>query len=127
MENKKWELKTLENKKISFFPVFIPDAQGDIKCERVKLKIDENTYTFNYLDLLLFCYFIGDEEQRQKLSNIQMKTVREIPYDVSFKLDEKEQKTGIARRRIVLPLDEVLASYIRNEAKKALMKKNLKI
>lgn len=127
VEKKKWVVKTLENKKVSFFPIFVSDTQGETKCTRVKVKIDENEYTFNYLDLLLFCYFIGDEEQRRKLSNITMKTVREIPYDVSFKIDDKEKRTGIARRRIILPIDELMAAYYRNEAQKEVMKKRLKL
>ena len=123
---KKWTIKTLENKKFYFYPIFLTNAQGETKCERVIIKEGENEYTFNYLDLLMFSYFIGDEEQRQKLMNIQMKTIKEIPYDVTFKLDEREKSSGIAKRRINLPIDGLIAAYCRDEAKKFTFKQKLK-
>ena len=60
-ETKKWFLKTLEGEKVYFYPVFIVDSQNNIECQRVVIKIDENKYTFNFLDLLMFVYFIGDD------------------------------------------------------------------
>ena len=125
METKKWTIKTLEDKKFNFYPVFISDTQGTVKCERVIMKEGENKYTFNFLDLLMFVYFVGDEEQRQKLLNVQSKIIKEIPYDVTFKIDKMEKETGIAKRRIMLPLDGVIAAYCRDEAKKIVFKKAL--
>ena len=125
METKKWTIKTLENKKFNFYPVFIADTQGDVKCERVIMKEGENKYSFNFLDLLMFVYFVGDEEQRQKLLNVQSKIIKEIPYDVTFKIDNAEKEAGIAKRRIMLPLDGVIAAYCRDEAKKITFRKAL--
>jgi len=125
-ETKKWFLKTLEGEKVSFYPVFIVDSQNNIECQRVVIKIDENKYTFNFLDLLMFVYFIGDEEQRRKLTNIEMKTIREIPFNVTFKIGEREKKEGIAKRRIMLPIDNLIAAYCRDEAKKFTFKQKLR-
>ena len=125
METKKWTIKTLENKKFNFYPVFIADTQGNVKCGRVIMKEGENKYSFNFLDLLMFVYFVGDEEQRQKLLNVQSKIIKEIPYDVTFKIDNAEKEAGIAKRRIMLPLDGVVAAYCRDEAKKITFRKAL--
>jgi len=125
-ETKKWTIKTLEGKKFSFYPVFVAKKDGNVECVIVKMKEGENEYTFNYLDLLMFVYFISDEERRQKILNIESKTIREIPYNVTFKLSEREKKEGIAKRSIVLTIDELIAAYCRNEAKKYVLKQKLK-
>ena len=124
-ETKKWSIKTLEGKKVDFFPVFVANEKGDAECIKVILKIDGENYTFPYLEILMFCYMIGNEEQRRKLTNIQFKKVTYLPYNVSFKISEQEKKEGMARRRIELPVDNIIASYFKGEAQKAIFKKQL--
>lgn len=122
---KKWHIKTAEGKIADFYPVFISDIQGNVECKVIKMKVDGNEYTFNYENFLMFCYFVGNEEQRRKLALIEGKAVREIPYNVTFSLSPEEKKLEIVKRRITLTIDELIASYCRNEAQKFILKQKL--
>jgi len=124
-ETKKWRLKTKNGKVLDFRPRFISNIKGDTLCDLVTIKEGNNEFIVNFLDLVLFCYFVGDEEVRRKLTNIQTKTVREIPYNVTFKISDNEKKSGIAKRRIILTIDELISAYCRNEAQKFVLRKKL--
>ena len=124
---KKWLIKTKNGKKVSFYPVFAVNTQGDIEAKDVIVKEGENEYILNYLDLFMFCYFIGNEEQRRKLLNLQMRTIREIPYDVTFVVSSEEKDKGVAKRRIVLPIDDIIHYYALMEARKSQALKKLKV
>ena len=124
-ETKKWELKTLDNKKAKFFPIFESNVQGETQCEKVIIEVDDNKYTFSYESLLMFFYFIGNEEHRIKMANIKNRMIREIPFDVTIKVTEEEKKDGIVKRRVLLPVDELIASYCQNEAQKYVIKQKL--
>ena len=125
MTEKKWTIKALNNKKLDFYPTFVPDLQGNVSAVTVRIKENENEYILPYENLLMFVYFVGNEEQRRKLALIEGKTIREIPYNVTFKLSDDEKKSGTAKRRITLTIDELIASYCRNEAQKFVLRQKL--
>lgn len=126
MKKKEWKLKTKNDKTLTFFPKFGVNEEKETICQTVIMREGDNEYIINYLDLMMFCYFIGSEEHRMKLANTELKKVREIPYDVTFKISQDEKKAGIAKRRIVLTIDELIAAYCRNEAMKQNFKNKLK-
>ena len=123
--NKRWRLKSKDGKVLNFYPEFRVNAQGDVECTEVRIKEGENGYVLNYLDLHMFVYFIGNEEQRLKLANFQTKQIREIPYDVEFKITKQEKLDGFAKRRITLQIDELAMVVAKQEAQKINFKKSL--
>ena len=115
MEKKSVKIPMKDGKITTFTPFYEKSKDEDVFCNVVSVKIDGKEYFFNYLDLQLFCYMVGNEEQRMKLANFQLRKVREIPYDVEFKLTTAEKISGIAKRRISLSVDEALLHVKKNE------------
>lgn len=118
---KTWTIKSIEGKKIDFSPIWEvyekPNNEGkDVECKAVQLEIDDKKYTFNFLNLYQFMYFIANEELRQGLLQRYERRVNKIPYDVTFKLTSEEQKEGMVKRRIELTIDELTMAIARNEA-----------
>lgn len=117
---KAWKLKAANNGKVlEFYPVF--DIQGsgpmtEVEAKEVILKIGKDEYKINFTNLFQFVYFIANEELRQGLALRYDRKVNYLPYDVSFKLDDQEVQQKFARRRINLPVDEIITAYARNEA-----------
>jgi len=136
IQKKKWSVRTLNDKtNIDFFPEFIvknPEGESsmgiptatdkDVECRYVHMTIGDKTYIFNFLDLFMFIYFCANEELRQQLMLRYERQVTYLPYDVSFKLDAEEMKSGQAKRRIELPVDEITMALTRDEAKKLAIK-----
>lgn len=140
IDKKKWRLQTLNTgKPWTFTPMFevnTPSEDGqssfgvataeagkDIECKYIQIDtLDENgkesTAVFNFLDLYMFIYFCANEELRQQLQMRYERDVSYIPYNVSFTIDEEEKRSGTARRRIELPVDELTMAIARNEAMK---------
>ena len=128
MENKvqrKWDIKSAEGTVFEFLPIFgykeatdqdSGEMKGEIECHNIQIKIKDKTYTFNYLNLYMFMYFVSNEELRQKLMQRYEKQVYEIPYDVTFKITKEEKEEGIAKRRIKLKIDEIAMAMVRSEA-----------
>ena len=117
---KKWTTKTIEDKKVDFFPMFEVDWKTqDVNCQKLMMRIDGSDYTFNYDLFLMLCYTIANEEQRKRFANIEMRGVSEIPYDVTFKISKEEKEKGIAKRRITLPVDELIINLASQEAMKS--------
>ena len=126
IEKKKWTIISKDKKKLEFYPMFEITPDGKVEAQTVLIKEGKNKYTLNYLDLLMFCYFIGNEEQRMSLLDIQSKKIVEIPFDVTFKISKQERIKGVAKRRVVLPVDELVVSLARAEAQKSMFLKKLK-
>lgn len=123
---KKWTLKSKNDKKLDFYPHFIVDEKNNqVVCDIVTIKEGENKYILNYLDLLVFVYEIGGEEDRRKLARINLKQITEIPFDVTFKISNEEKGKGIAKRRVMLPVDQLIIYLAKGEAKKMAFLKNL--
>lgn len=89
----------------AFIEVVTKDEEG----KELKMK-------FNYLDLYGFIYFIGNEELRRQLALRYERQIAYMPYEVTFKIDENEKRTGFAKRRIELPIDEVAMAMVRARA-----------
>lgn len=134
---KKWTTRTKLNEVVSFYPVFLinVDPEGvssagvptatdkDIECRFVEMTFTEKNgkervLTFNFLDFFTFVYFVANEELRQQLQLRYERTINYLPYDVTFNLDAEEKISGVARRRIELPVDEITMAIARNEALK---------
>lgn len=114
---RKWTIKSAEGTKFDFFPVFLFDEkEGQPKCTDVKIKIDDKTHTFNFLNLFTFIYFCANEELRQQLAQRYERKVNYLPYDVTFKLSSNERASGTVKRRIELPVGEIIMAIARNEA-----------
>lgn len=112
---------------VEFLPVFKANEEtGDIETRYVEIrsrnkKGDEHTITLNWLDLYMFVYFACNEELRQQLAQRYEREVKMIPYDVTIKVSDEEKATGIAKRRVELPVDELTMAIARNEAWKLFM------
>lgn len=137
-KKKKWGVRTINSgEMVKFDPIFdIAKKEGDltstgvpslsdqdIECKFVEMTIKdkdgkEKLFVFNYLDIYMFIYFCANEELRQQLQQRYERVVHQIPYDVTFKMTDEEKKLGEAKRRIELPVDELIMAIARNEALK---------
>ena len=114
-----WEIRSAEGHKVKFTPKFEviddPDKQ-DVECKNITITIDGKDYTFNFINLFQFIYFVSSEEFRRGLALRYQRRVNNIPYEVSFKLSKEECDKAFATRRIELPVDELTMAVARNEA-----------
>ena len=115
MQTKSVNIKTKNGIKAILTPFYSENKLKEVLCDIIKLKIEDKEYSFNYLDWHLFCYMVGNEEQRIKLANSQLRKVREIPYDIELKLSSAEKLSGIAKRRVFLPIDEAILHAKKND------------
>lgn len=124
---KYWSIGSKEGKKLEFFPIFeINQDTGDSEARYIELRFedekgDKKTFTFNWLDIYMFIYFTANEELRRNLAMRYERKVNYIPYDVTVQCTPEEKTTGIAKRRIELPVDELTMAIARNEAYKMLL------
>ena len=131
INSKTWGIRTAEGKKIEFLPIFEVyenpnEEMKDVECKAIQLKIDDKKYTFNFINIFQFIYFICNEELRMSLAQRYERRVNRIPYDVTFKLSDQEIKDKMCKRRIELPLDEVSVAYAKQEGLKYFIKNKLK-
>lgn len=126
VDKKKWGISALDGTRFDFFPIWeLPDKDAlkdsvqmgkEIECRFIDIKIGEKVHRFNYLDLFMFMYFTANEEMRLNLAMRMERQVTYIPYEVSFKLDKEEKETGLAKRHIKLPVDDITMAIARSEA-----------
>jgi len=125
---KRWRISSLENSLLDFYTIFEANKDsGDIEARYLKLsftddKGKEKTFTFNWLDIYMFVYFTSNEELRRQLAARYERQINHIPYDVTLQLSAEEKASGIAKRRVELPVDELTMAIARNEAYKILMR-----
>jgi hypothetical protein len=128
MNVKEWKVGTLNNKgRIGFTPVYQQEVVNgeptdNIKCVGIRMRVGEEIYEFNYDNIFQFMYFTANEELRQNLLQKYERKVNYLPYDTSFKLSKEEMQSGSAKRRINLPVDEIIMAIARNEAWKLMPK-----
>lgn len=130
-KKKYWRLHSKEGQTMEFFPVFeVNDETHEVEARWLELKTTkdgkENKMTFNWLDIYMFVYFTANEELRRQLASRYERQVNYIPYDVTLQLTPEEKASGIAKRRVELPVDELTMAIARNEAYKILLKGNIK-
>lgn len=130
LEQKKWKVRTADqSRELSFLPVFeitkkVEGESGsnltdkDVECRYVDLELNDDkgnkmSMRMNFLDLYMFVYFIANEELRQQLQLRYERQTTQIPYEVTFKLDEQEKARGMAKRLITLSVDEITMAIAR--------------
>ena len=132
IEQKKWKVRTADQtKEITFLPTFEINALGkdethiatdkDVECRFVDIEVSDEKggkidLRMNFLDLYMFVYFIANEELRQSLQMRYERKITNIPYEVTFKLDEQEKERGMAKRMISLGVDEIAMAIARSDA-----------
>jgi hypothetical protein len=117
---------------LDFQPIFDvatpPEGQDidpnskEVECRFVDMTIKakdgkQMNVRMNYLDMFMFVYMCADEELRQQLQMRYERQAGQIPYEVTFSLNEDEKKTGIAKRLITLTVDEITMAIARSEAR----------
>lgn len=131
-EQKKWSVTDLESKKkVDFYPIWQEkdeqnvdglenpaEATKETECAFIEVVAKdaedrELKMKFNYLDLYGFIYFIGNEELRRQLALRYERQIVYMPYEVTFNLSVDEKTSGVAKRRIELPIDEVAMAMVR--------------
>ena len=121
-------LKTLTGSNFKVKPYFEITPDHDIECQVVRFKTDidgvSKEWKLHYLDLLMFCMAIGNEEHLRKLQNIQTRQVREIPYDVVINIRPEEKGLPKLKRRITLTVDELICAFAEQQAVKHNLKRN---
>jgi len=130
---KSWSIYSKEGIKLDFLPVFeVNKDNGEVETRYLKLNFKdtktkkEQEFTFNWLDIYMFVYFTSNEELRQNLASRYERKVNYIPYDVTFKLTDEEKASGVIKKRIELPVDELQMAIARNEAFKMIKKGKIK-
>jgi len=114
---KAWKLKSLDGKSLRIRPYFQKTEKGDVECQTVNFKVDDETeFTMDYRLFLNFCIIVGNEEHRRKLMAIQTRQIRKIPYRVDFKLSKEEREAGFCKRDFEVTVDELIAAYCQQEA-----------
>lgn len=129
VKKKQWRLASLNGEgKLDFFPLFeMSKDTGELETRFLELRFldergKEKTMRFNWLDIYMFVYFTCNEELRRNLAARYERNVSYIPYDITLQLSDEEKATGIAKRRVELPVDELQMAIARNEAFKLLMR-----
>lgn len=131
-KKKYWGIRSKEGKKLDFFPIFEQNEEsGEVETKFLQLKFQnekgqEETLTFNWLDIYMFIYFACNEELRQNLAARYERKINYVPYDVTIKLSDEEKASGMAQRRVELPVDELTMAIARNEAYKLWMRSKVK-
>jgi len=130
---KYWAIESKEGEKLEFFPIFEANEETGLpEASKIQLRFHDKakgelkTFTFNYLDVYMFMYFVANEELRQGLLAKSERKTNYIPYDVRIELSQQEKSQGFANRRIELPVDELTMSIARNEAWKMWIKSQSK-
>lgn len=118
IKKKYWRVGAKDGKKLEFFPIFEVNGEtGDTEARYVEILTDgKYSVVMNWLDLFMFVYFVANEELRRNLAARYERNVNMIPYDVTIKVSPEEAKSGIAKRRVELPVDELTMAIARNEA-----------
>lgn len=129
---KAWRIHSKEGGSLSFNPIFEPNPEnGEIEATKIGLKFESEDargnrttkeMTFNWLDIYMFIYFTCNEELRLQLANRYDRNVSMIPYDVTITPTPDEMAARLIRRRVELPVDELVMAIARNEAFKMVMK-----
>lgn len=131
VKKKYWRVSTKEGMVAEFFPVFeVNEESKEIEARFVEVKTTDpegkvHAITMNWLDLYMFVYFACNEELRRNLAMRYEKQVNYIPYDVTLQLSPEEKETGICKRRVELPVDELTMAIARNEANLIMFKKGI--
>lgn len=122
-ETRRWRINSLNGVSVEFYPVFeVNEENEQVECRHIQMRfIDKKgnvmqELVFNYLDIYMFIFFISNEELRQGLAARHERKTNYIPYDVQIHVSDDEKASGIARRRIELPVDELTMAIARNEA-----------
>lgn len=127
---KAWKLKSLDGKSVRMRPWFQKTDQGDVECQTINFQVEvegeTHEFTIAYLELMMFCMMIGNEEHRRKLLLIKEKQVRRLPYNVDIKLSKQEREVGFCKRQLEITIDEIIAAYCQHEAVKWNIKKQQK-
>ncbi len=138
--DKGWSIKASDGVSLRFTPVFV--VQGvkegetkiagnqEVECTMINVKIRdrnglETTMDIGFQEMYMFLYYCANEEMRQNLMLRVEKQITEIPYEITFKLDKGEKETGMAKRLIKLPVDEITMAIARSEAQLFAGKANL--
>lgn len=131
VETKKWRVKGSDGIEIAFSPVFVTqDLEGgqetivtnkEVECKFVHMDFTDREgkniqFDIGFQELFMFIYYCANEELRQQLLFRQEKHISDIPYEVTFKLDDKEVQSRMAKRLIRLPVDEITMAIARSEA-----------
>ena len=92
----------------------------DVRCVKVGLQVDvpegqeqPSEVIVDFDQIYQFVYFCGAEEVRRDLMQIVMRPVTYVPYDVTFRLTSEEMKSGVANRRVELPVDAITMALAR--------------
>jgi len=137
IEKKSWKVRTADGKKeLEFLPIFqiteLKDGTAysgglskEVECRLVDMKVPDDKgkitqFQMNFADLFLFVYTCAEEELRQQLQMRYERQAVNIPYEVTFKLDEQEKERGMAKRLITLTVDEITLAVARAGANKLL-------
>lgn len=113
---------------LEFFPIFLINQETqEVECRNLELKFTdannkEHTFVFDWLNIYMFVYYTANEELRQQLATRYERKVNYIPYNITVTVSPEEKASGIARRRVELPVDEVTMMVAREEAWRMLMK-----
>lgn len=131
VETKRWKVQMSDGIEATFYPVFVtqdlPDAKvmsgqaKEVECKMVHINLKASDGTeikgdIGFQELYMFVYYCANEEIRQNLQMRQMKHISQIPYEVTFKLSESEIQAKMAKRLILLPVDEIQMAIARSEA-----------
>lgn len=113
---------------LEFFPIFVINAENnEVECRNLEMKFTdkagkEHTFLFDWLNIYMFVYYTANEELRQQLATRYERKINYIPYNITVgPLSPEEKASGIAKRRVELPVDEVTMMIAREEAWNILM------
>lgn len=137
IEKKAWKVRAADGKtELEFLPIFevtkTPDGteysggvNKEVECRLVDIKVPDDKgghiqFQMNFADLFLFVYTCAEEEMRQQLQMRYERQSVNIPYEVTFKLDEEEIQRRMAKRLITLTVDEITLAIARAGANKLL-------
>jgi hypothetical protein len=138
--DKTWRIKGSDGVEIIFRPIFVVKSMAEgqtksstnmeVECTMMNVKMKdpdgkETTWDIPFQEIYMFIYFCCNEEKRQQLQLQIMRQITEIPYEVTFKLDRGEMDSGMAKRLIKVPVDEITMSIARSEAQMFAGKANL--
>ena len=118
---KSWKVGPLSLRPI-FEVIESQDATNkqDVRCVKVGILLDVEEgkeqppeVILDFDQLYQFVYFCGAEEVRRDLMQVVMRPITYVPYDVQFKLSGDEMKSGVANRRVELPVDAITMALAR--------------
>jgi hypothetical protein len=139
-QDKNWHIKASDGVDITFRPVFVVNdlkpgevkqaTNKDVECKMFHIEMsapqkESISMDVGFQELYMLIYFCANEELRQALQLRMERHITEIPYEVTFKLEKEEIKSGMAKRLIKLPVDEITMAAARSEAQMLAGKANL--